>query len=214
MAYSHATAVLALSVVFIAGACSSASSTSSSPQPFERITAQEAAKRVTQCGLGPVTTRYDAELQEDILTAADAKSATDEQLACADKSVGFYTLELPSKIQPRYDAIRETRLSGVFRAEARAWLAARKLIDKVPKYHDGVTDDVTFTRQIEGLCGPRAKGAFQSTFGFHALSPDWVKSLGMPPKQDEQDAMSCLLNATAVAGYKVGFIGNEYYKSK
>ena len=70
---------------------------------FERITAQEAAKRVEQCGLGPVTTRYDADLDEDVLIATTVKSPTDEQLACADKAVSFYSLELPPNVQPHYE---------------------------------------------------------------------------------------------------------------
>jgi hypothetical protein len=152
----------------------------------------------------------EADLQEEVLTAADANSATDKQLACADKAVSFYTLELPPTVQPRYEAIRERRLSGVFQAQARAWLSSRGLLNGVPNYREGVTDDAVFTQQVERLCGPRANGAFQSKFGHHALSPDWVKGLGMRP--EEQEAMSCLLNVTTVAGFKLGFIGNEYYR--
>src|SRR5437762_778182 len=67
---------------------------------FERMTAQEAAKRFTQCGLGPVTIRWnDPDTGgEDILVATGVKSATDEQLRCADKAVGYYTLELPQEM--------------------------------------------------------------------------------------------------------------------
>lgn len=184
----------------------------SSPSPsdvFERITAQEAAKRFSQCGLGPVTIRYEAELQEDVLVASEAKSATDDQLACADKAVSFYTLELPPSAQHRYDALREARLSGVFKAQARARLSAQGLLNRVPTYQKGITDEAAFTRQVEGLCGPRAKGAFQSKFGFHAVSPQWMMRELNPPDRGEK-VFSCLMDVTMAAGFDVGFIGNEY----
>jgi hypothetical protein len=153
--------------------------------------------------------RYEPDLKEDVLIASNAKSATDEQLACADKAVSFYTLELPLVVQPHDDAIPEARLSGPIQEGARAWLAARGL--RAPKYQEGVTNDATFTRQVEHLCGRRAKGAFQSKFGFHALSPDWAKRELRSPKPGG-DAFYCLMNLTAAAGFKVVLIGNEYYK--
>ena len=179
----------------------------------ERITPQEAAKRVSQCGLGSVTVRYEPVLQDDLLIANEAKAATDEQLACADKAASYYNMELPPSVQARYDAIRKLRYSKLYQAEARDWLSVRGLLNKVPKYQTGVGNDATFTRQIESLCGPTAKGAFQSQFGFHALSPEWVKRELNPPDRGGE-VLSCLLSATTVADFEVGFIGNEYYPSK
>lgn len=178
----------------------------------ERITAQEAATRVSQCGLGPVTTRHDPDLEEDVLVASSALSATDEQLACAYKVVGFYyTLELPAKVQSRFDAILGAKAEVSLKAQAREWLSSRGLLNRVPKYQKGVTDDGAFTRQVEALCGPKAKGAFQSKYGFHALSPDWaVRQLNPPDRGDE--VLSCLLYVTTDAGFDVAFIGNEYYQ--
>lgn len=172
---------------------------------------QQAANRVSQCGLGPVTTRYDAELDEGVLVTTTARSVTDEQLACADKAASYYTLQLSPSIQPRYDAIREARFSREVQAQAREWLSVHNLLNKAPAYREGITDDAAFTRQLENLCGPRAKGAFQSKFGFHALSPAWVKR-EMHQPDFGGDVFACLLNVTTVAGFKVGFIGNEYYR--
>lgn len=187
--------------------------TSSALPAVQRITPEEAAKRVSQCGLGPVTTRYDSDLQEEILIAGSAQSATDEQLACAYKVVGFYyTLDLPPNVQRRFDEILGAAADARARAEAREWLSARGLLNRVPEYQTGVTDDSAFTRQVEALCGPQAKGAFQSKHGFHALSPDWAKQLGLPPKREGMEAFSCLMNATAYAGFTFGFIGNEAIK--
>jgi hypothetical protein len=179
---------------------------------FERITPEEAAKRLEQCGLGRVTTRYEALLDEDVLIATAVKSPSDEQLACADKAVSFYTLKLPPNVQPHYEAMREARLTGLFEAQARAWLSARGLLSKVPKYQKGVTDDAAFTRQIETLCGPGATSAFQSKFGFHALSPDWGKREFYFPDRSGVEVLTCLMHVTTVAGFEFGFIGNEYYR--
>ena len=179
---------------------------------FDRITVQEAAKRFTQCGLGPLTIRLNDQDTggEDILVATEVKSATDKQLRCADKAVSYYTLELPPDISRRFEALREERLAPVFREQARSWLSARGLLNRLPRYQQGATDDAQFTRQVEALCGPRAKGAFQSTFGFHALSPEWSKRELDPPERGNE-VLTCLMNATTAAGFEFGFIGNEAY---
>jgi len=183
-------------------------SVGSSGEPFERVRPEVAAKRISDCGLGPVTIRFDELLQSEILTAASASAVTDEQLACADKAASHYDLELPPGVQARYDAIRAKRLSAHFLAEARAWLSARGLLERVPHYQAGVTDDADFTRAVEDLCGPRAKGVFQSQYGFHAISPDWMKrSLG-PLDEEGSEVLACIMNVTRVAGYEVHLIGN------
>ena len=181
--------------------------------PFEQITPQIAAERISQCGLGEVTIRYDEVLQSKVLTAAEATSVSDEQLACADKAASYYHLELPSAVQPRYDAIRGARLSAHFLKEAQAWLAERGLLDHVPRYEAGVTDDEAFSRQLEGLCGPRANGALQSEYGFHAISPDWAKR-NLEPFKKGTEVLTCLMNVGRVAGFDIGFIGNEAASSE
>ena len=179
---------------------------------FDRITAQEAAKRFTQCGLGPVTIRRnDPDMGgEDVLVATSIKSATDEQLRCADKAVSYYTVVLPPQIEGRFEALRDERLAPVFQAQARSWLSARGLLNRLPKYEKGASDDGAFTRQVETLCGPHAKVAFQSRFGFHTLSPDWAKR-ELDPAKGGDEVLACLMNATTAAGFEFGFIGNEYY---
>ena len=185
---------------------------SSASPAVQRITPQEAARRVSQCGLGPVTTHYERDLQEDVLVASSAQSATDDQLACAYKVVGFYyTLDLPPNVQPRFDAMRGATAEVWTKAQARDWLSTRGLLRLLPKINRGVTDDGAFTREIEVMCGRQARGAFQSKYGFHALNPDWVRQLGLPPKRKGMETLSCLMNATTVAGFKFGIIGNEAF---
>jgi hypothetical protein len=184
-------------------------------ESVEQVTAQVVAKRVSDCGVGPVTIRFDELEQSEILTAASASGATDEQLSCADKAASHYTLELPAGPQARYDAIRNERYSTKFLTEARTWLSDRGLLERVPPYEAGITDDAAFTRDIENLCGPRAKGAFQSEYGFHAISPNWVKrSLTLPPDKEGTDALACIMNMARVSGYEFGFIGNEAFATE
>jgi hypothetical protein len=178
--------------------------------PAASLSPQEAAERVSQCGLGAVSTKYDPDLHEDVLIANDAQPVTNEQLACAFGVVDFYyTLQLPANVQPRFDAMLEAKATIRAKSEASSWLAARNLLDRVPAYQKGLTNEATFTRDIENLCGPKAKGAFQSKYGFHALSPDWFMRLGMPPKPEASEALTCLMRVAAFTGFKVGFIGNE-----
>jgi len=177
---------------------------------LERISPQIAVERATQCGLGPATVRYEDELQSDILTVANVASASDSQLACLDKAAGWgIFVELSPDLQPRFDAIRGARASAMMFEEAREWLSARGLLAQVPKYVPGTTDEAAFTRDVEQLCGPQAKGAFQSQYGFHAMSPEWAQKMGMPPKSEYFDVFACLTNVMTVAGFKVMFIGNE-----
>jgi hypothetical protein len=174
---------------------------------FEQITPEVAAERISQCGLGTVTIRYDEVLQSEVLTAAEATSVSDEQLACADKAASYYCLELPPAVQPRYDAIRGARLSAFFLKEAQAWLSARGLLERVPRYEAGVSNDDDFSRQLERLCGPRANGALQSEYGFHAISPDWMQR-NIEPSKEGAEVLTCLMNVARVAGFDIGFIGN------
>lgn len=177
------------------------------------ITPGMVVERAEKCGLGPATIRYERELQSDVLSLPKAASATDGQLNCLDKATGFgIFVELPAGLQPRFGAIREARASAKMRAEAREWLSKRGLSERVPKYVSGTTDDTAFTQEVEHLCGPQTKGAFQSNYGPHLLSPDWIINLGLPPKSQDVEAMSCLFNVMTVSGFRVGFIGNEAFR--
>lgn len=176
----------------------------------EHVTPQEAAERVSRCGLGEVTVdvRHTERGEDDeVLVAKAATTATDEQLQCADRAANYYQLELPRALQVRYDAIRATRLSVELLAQSRERLSARGLLDRVPHYERGVTDDAAFTQAVEQLCGPKANGAFGSKFGLHAIGPDWVMRELKPPKRGSE-LLQCILDVTRVAGYEVHFIGN------
>jgi len=90
-------------------------------------------------------------------------------------------------------------------------LSARGLLDQVPPYVPGSTDEAAFTQAVGKLCGPSAQGAFQSKYGYHAISPDWLLSHRLPSTPEQLDVISCLLDVMRVAGFEVGIIGNEAY---
>lgn len=180
---------------------------------LEPITPGLAIERAAECGLEDATTRYDDVLESDILSVSHAVSVTEAQLICLDSAIGFGILvELPSNVQPRFDAIRQARALEISRSKAREWLAQRGLLERVPKYVAGTSDDPAFMREVEQLCGVQTRGAIQSRNGRHVLNSKWIKKRGSPPKAGELEAFSCLLNVTTVAGIKVGFIGNEAYQ--
>lgn len=177
---------------------------------MEHITSQEAADRVSKCGLGPVAVdvrHTDWGEDDEVLVARTATSATDEQLECADRAASYYQLELPAELQRRYDAIRERRISAELLADARERLSASGMLDRVPRYERGVTDDAAFTEAVEQLCGPKASGAFGSKYGIHAISPDWVLR-ELKPYGAGSETLRCILDVTRVAGYEVHLIGN------
>lgn len=173
---------------------------------YPNITPQVAAKRVSDCAVGAVTVRSDAELEADVLVIAGSAPVSDQQLACIDKAASFYDVELPPSVQPRFNAIREAHSAALMTSEARKWLKAHGLLDQLPKYEPGVTDDAAFGRKVEKLCG--ADGALQSRYGPHALSPEWATERALDARL-EDGPLACLLNVTWATGFKMGFIGNE-----
>jgi hypothetical protein len=176
------------------------------PTGYDRITPQVAAERVARCGVGPVTVKPEPDLQQDVLVATGNASVSDEQLACIDKAASFYDVELAPADQLRFDAIREARAATIVTEEARKWLAAHKLLDRLPKYEPGVTSDAIFSRQVEELCN--ARGALQSNYGHHTLSPEWTQRQ-FKDSHPNDGPFACLINVTVSTGYEIGFIGNE-----
>ncbi|WP_206243464.1 hypothetical protein [Novosphingobium terrae] len=175
------------------------------PDAFDRISPQAAAKRVAACGVGAVTVRSDVEPNSDVLLVM-ATTVSDAQLNCIDRASSFYDVVLSPSVQPRFDAIRDARFAALATAENRKWLTTHNILNRLPKYESGVTDDKAFAREIEKLCD--ADGAFQSQYGPNALSPEWVMQHAANGDPDG-GPMACLMNVTYATGFKMGFIGNE-----
>ena len=170
------------------------------------ISPQAAAEQITRCGAGAVNIRYDDLLQSYVLTVRDA---TEAQLQCIETAAGYHDVELQPELQKGFDEIRAAKYSAVYRAQAVAWLSTRGLLDKVPKFRVGETDEAAFSGKLEVICGPAAKGALQSEYGPRTINPEWLQKMPLPPRAEDDDAVSCLMAAASVAGFELGFIGNE-----
>ncbi|MGF7146693.1 hypothetical protein FHS96_000302 [Sphingomonas zeicaulis] len=192
-----------LPVLLLAGVAASA------PSPFpqvEPVAVGEAAERAARRGVGPVEIRHDKVVRSDILVTVRAAVLTPEQFACLDAVAAQHDVELPAALQPGFDAVRDARRKADARRSARNWLAARNLLDHVPDYVPDATDPAGFARAIEVACGPRATGAFQSTYGPHTFDPDWLaRNMHMA----DDDPLPCLLAMASAARFETGFIGNE-----
>lgn len=179
------------------------------PAPIyaEQILPQEAADRASRCGLGTVSVSDEPELQTKVLIPAVKSPATDEQLLCLDQSTLYYPVQLMPDEQVRFDALRLARYEAALDKYAQVWVTERGMPDPVPSYERGIANERVFTREVEKLCGPRARGGFQSRFEPGTLSPAW---LGREiQKRDFDGVLECLMNISRVAGFGLGFVGNE-----
>jgi hypothetical protein len=183
--------------------------------PLENLafTSPELASRnIVQCGAEAVEIRYDDLDNSDGFSPSPilvVHGATDEQLPCIDRAAGFYDVALPPELQKGFDAIRLAQYMKAYRERAAASLSARGLLGQVPKFRAGETDDIAFARQLEAICGPAAAGALQSSHGPHVVSPEWLSRIPLPPKPEDDEAISCLMAAAFTAGFELGLIGNE-----
>ena len=137
------------------------------------------------------------------------RGATEEQLPCINNAAGFYDVELPSELQKGFDAVRLEQYMTALRERAAASPSARNQLNQVPKFQAGEMDAVAFSRQLEAICGPAAQGALQSSHGPHVVSPEWIRRIPLPPRPEDDEAISCLMAAASTADFELGLIGNE-----
>ena len=175
---------------------------------LDLVPSDEAERRLAACGLVDVEARYDDQIQDHVLHVEDS-APPDESLACAAdvSSVTGYWIELPENSRDAYFA----HYRRVSRQRSQEWarerLTQQGLLAAAPVYVPGETDDKEFADRLESLCGDAAKGALQSEFGPHAISPAWAQS--RDGKLDETaEVMMCLMTYAAAAGYEMHFIGN------
>jgi hypothetical protein len=167
-----------------------------------------AAAHVRACGLRHVRVKSDPDLEEDVVEVSHVSTATDVQLRCvAQQSLAWGTyVEFPERLNQTYQKVYFEIADAAARIHARVWLDRRGLLAKLPTYVKGQTDDLTFARRLEGLCGPQARGAYVRDHGRVILKPG-------NPEQPAIDngTFECLLNATTASGFPMSFVGNEYY---
>lgn len=138
-------------------------------------------------------------------------TASDLQFRCvAQQSLaGLTFVEFPEVLNARYQRVYYALDDAASRIKARVWLSRRGLLDKVPIYRKGATDDLEFSRNLESVCGPSAAGTIQVKHEFVVLK----FGLNSDTKID-QSTIECVMNVGWATGLRVGFIGNEYYPTK
>lgn len=179
-----------------------------------RVTTPEIASRnILRCGAEAVDVRYDDDFDElEGFTKSPTlviRGATEEQLPCINTAASFYDVEVPPELEKRFDAIRLAQYTTALRERTAASQSARGPLDKVPKFRAEETDAVDFSRRLEAICGPAAQGALQSSHGPHLISPEWLSRIALPPRPEDDEAISCLLEAGFIADFELGLIGNE-----
>jgi hypothetical protein len=156
-----------------------------------------AAQEVGRCGFPSVALSYDQALDQYVVVVPGISQAPDAQLRCAAQvslNTDYY-VDFRVPLNRRYEQVYWPMAEGEGRADARDWLASRGLLSKLPAYVKGKTDDLAYARQLEGLCGPRAKGAFAIEQGALTLRTGPQSH----PRIDTRTA-DCLMNAQWASG--------------
>lgn len=192
-----------------------AASVSGQPQGWTvvRPNPELALERVKACGFAHVSLRQDNELQAAVIDVSGDASATDAQLRCvieaSDSSITYVVFAEP--LNSRYMRFVADSEERSRQAQARASLDRRGLLARVPKYEAGETDVRAFAKSLERLCGKSASGAFGVEYGIFTIRPAWLQSAMERYSKSKSDAFECLVDASTVAGFKLGFVGNEAY---
>lgn len=178
--------------------------------PTTIVKPEVAAERVASCGIGTPKPTFNQTLQEDVIEISGIESASDGQLRCvASASLEtYYYVVLPAALNEKYQAIYWAISKERDLANARRWLEERGLSAKLPTYDPNNSDEMTFVRKLEAMCGAKAEGAIKPLKGFGTFS-EGVLSSGRLDKH----TWWCLINGAAVSGYPFGFIGNEQYST-
>lgn len=170
----------------------------------------DALAQLRLCGLQQVEATHADDFQDYVIEVRDA-NATDVQMECAARISldSAYWLDVPEAARKTYFAHYNRLSRERNRESARARLAEQGLLDRLPDYVAGVTDDAAFALELEALCGDAAKGALKSGYGPHAISPAWTAAGDYSEFQASGEAGICLLTFAAAAGFDLYLIGNE-----
>ena len=162
------------------------------------------------CGLNHLSIVYDPELQMLAAIVRDVQ-VSDAQLRCAyDLSVeGDYDLQWTEQTRARYWSMASRIGQERAIAKARAYFAARPDLGPVPQRASGQSQ-IDFARQLERYCGHDMHGFFTQEYGSVIVSSDWLSArLSSADQMFDAPGFECLLNASALTGVPIGFVGNE-----
>jgi len=103
------------------------------------------------------------------------------------------------------------------KTNARAWLEKRGLLSRLPAYDPKRSDETTFARTLETICGPKATGTLKPMGGVVTFKEGVFGTFGREAnsagKLNDQ-TLWCLINAASASGYPLGIIGNEAYQNE
>jgi hypothetical protein len=185
--------------------------------PSELVKPEVAAQRVVACGFKNVRSKFDGELQEDVVEVANVATASAEQLRCAalaSLNTHYYVI-FPATVYHSYETLYWRMSRERDKAGARAWLAKRGLLAQLPSYDPKHSDETLFAHTLEALCGPKAAGTLQPMHGMATFKNGALGTFdksGFTSGKLDEETMWCLINAAAASGYPLGFIGNEAYQ--
>lgn len=187
--------------------------------PFELVKPEVAVQRVAACGFKSVRSKFDGELEEDVIEVAKVASASAEQLRCtalASLDTHYY-VTFPEPVYQSYEALYWRMSRERDKADARAWLAKRGLLSRLPAYDPKRSDVTAFAHTLEALCGPKAAGTLQPMHGMATFKKGALGTIekgGFTTGQLDEETLWCLVNAAAASDYPLGFIGNEAYQQR
>ncbi|RST29417.1 hypothetical protein HMF7854_00140 [Sphingomonas ginkgonis] len=193
--------MVSLALLLSLGALAPPSSGDALKQPIELVKPEVAAARVAACGFKSVRPKFDDTQQEDVVEVSKVASASKEQLECVARASlqTHYYVTLPAPVEQTYQTLYWQMSRERDKADAKAWLDKRGLLARLPLYDPKRSDEATFARTLEKLCGPRATGSLKTMEEHSAGNLD-------------EETLWCLVNAASASGYPLGFIGNEAYK--
>lgn len=178
--------------------------------PLERPAA--AVARVAACGFKNARAKFDDSMQEDVVEVPDVSTASEEQLRCAALAslASSYYVVFAGAVEQAYEPLYWRLSDEHAKVAARDWLDKRGLLARLPVFTAG-TDEVRFAHTLETLCGRKAAGTLQPMHGratFRAGALGTLTKRGFSRGKLDEETLFCLLNASAVSGYHLVFIGN------
>ena len=161
------------------------------------------------CGLKSLTASYEADLQSDVLTVHD-EAASDDALTCAAKAIDgsdYLMFFEADYLAARFNEVDMRLRKPRALANSKNWLAERGLLSKVPDFATSDMSDIVFARKVESICGAAATGALGENANPHQFNYDFL--LEAQNDAGKRAAFECIMHVTVVAGFEIGFIGNE-----
>ena len=179
---------------------------------------EQAIEAIVQCEIPRenVQITYQDYLQSDEIRISDIGGVTEEKLRCLKNAVHpFYVLTLIDQSQmSEFYSFVEIEDRPKRKAEAREWLRANNLLDRVPEF-DSARGLGEFAADLEKACGFNRNSAlmlFEDTS--LTLDPDFIRSDDFMKRGE---AVICLGSMIAASnadqyGISLGFIGNEHIR--